>query len=79
MVPVQHTYYYNAVELCPQDIPTLCLRCFHPNLNPFPNNMWYEVLEALSFLLDHGCQAYIKGYGVVRLLEIAVETTKRSK
>jgi hypothetical protein len=78
-IPVQHTYYYDAVEPCPQDIPTVLLRRFHPNLNPFPNDMRYEVMEAPLFLLEHGCQAYIMGYGVVRLLEIAVETTKRSK
>jgi hypothetical protein len=78
-IPVQHTYYYNAVEPCPQDIPTVLLRRFHPNLNPFPNDMRYEVMEAPQFLLEHGCQAYIMGYGVVRLLEINVETTKPSK
>ena len=36
-------------------------------------------MEAPSVLLEHGHQAYIVGYGVVRLLEIVVETTKRSK
>ena len=36
-------------------------------------------MEAPSVLLEHGHQAYIMGYGVVRLLEITVEITKRSK
>ena len=78
-VPIEHTYYYDIVEPCPHDIPIILLRRFRPDLNPFPNDRRYEVLEAPSFLLEHGCQAYIMGYGVVRLVEIAVETTKRSK
>jgi len=41
--------------------------------------MQYEVFEAPPFLLEHGHYAYIRGFGVVCLLEIAVRTTKRSK
>ena len=78
-IPVQHTYYYDVVKPCPQDMPTVLLCCFHPNLNLFPNDMWYEVMEVPSFSLEHGCQAYIMGYGVVCLLEMAVNITKRSK
>ena len=78
-IPIQHTYYYDTVEPCPQDIPTVLLQCFHPNLNLFPNDMRYEVMESPPFLLEHGCQAYIVGYGVVCLLEISVETTRWSK
>ena len=36
-------------------------------------------MEVPSVLLEHGCQAYIVGYGVVRLLEVAVNGTRRSK
>jgi len=36
-------------------------------------------MEAPSILLEHGCQAYIMGYSVVHLLEIAVKVTKRSE
>jgi len=78
-VHVPHTYYHDVVKPCPNGIPILFLWHFHPNLNPFPNNTQYEVMEAPSVLLEHGHQAYIMGYGVVRLLEITVEITKRSK
>ena len=37
-IAIPHTYYHDVVEACPQHIPTLYLRCFHPNLEPFPNN-----------------------------------------
>ena len=36
-------------------------------------------MEVSSVLLEHGHQAYIVGYSVVHLLEIAVKGTKRSK
>jgi hypothetical protein len=36
-------------------------------------------MEAPTFLLKHGCLAYIKGYGVVLLLERTAEVNKRSK
>jgi len=36
-------------------------------------------MESPPFLLEHGCQVYIVGYGVVCLLEISVETTRWSK
>lgn len=78
-IAIPHTYYYDVVEACPQHIPTLYLRRFRPDLEPFPNNKRYEVMEAPTFLLEHGCLAYVKGYGVVLLLQRTVEVTKRSK
>lgn len=77
-IPVPHTYYHNVVEACPSHIPILLLQCFSPDLNPFPNNIQYKVFEAPSVLLEHGFQVYVIGLGVVRLPEIAVNTTGRS-
>lgn len=78
-VNAPHTYYFDVVEPCPEGMPLLFLRRFHPDFNPFPNDNRYDIIEAPTTLLEHGCQAYVVGYGVVRLLEIAVKVTKRSK
>ena len=76
---VPHIYYYNIVESWSEGIPSLLLQHFQPDHNLFPNNIQYQVIEVLSVLLEHECQAYIAGYGVVQLLKVAVNSTRRSK
>ena len=66
-VHVSHTYFHDVVEPSPYGMPILFLQHFRPNLNLFPNDTQYEVMEAPSVLLEHGHQAYIVGYGVVHL------------
>jgi len=78
-VNAPHMYYFDVVEPCPEGMPLLFLRRFRPDFNPFPNDNRYDIIEVPTTLLEHGCQAYVVGYGVVRLLEIAVKVTKRSK
>ena len=52
---------------------------FHPNYNLFPNDKQYEIAKAPSTILEHGCQIYIPGTGLVYLLEIVVKKTRKSR
>ena len=76
---LHHTCFFDVIEPCPEGILKLLIRCFHPDSNPFPNDKQYKVVEAPTILLEHGCQVYLPGYGVVHLLEIAVKKTRRLK